>query len=29
VLGKPGVVHWTGGQILDWFRAQIAPPPVD
>ena len=27
VLGKPGVVHWTGAQILDWFRAQIAPPP--
>jgi peptidoglycan/xylan/chitin deacetylase (PgdA/CDA1 family) len=22
VLAKPGVLHWTGGQILDWFRAQ-------
>ncbi|HST00859.1 MAG TPA: polysaccharide deacetylase family protein [Usitatibacter sp.] len=21
ILGKPGVVHWTGGQIADWFRA--------
>jgi peptidoglycan/xylan/chitin deacetylase (PgdA/CDA1 family) len=20
ILGKPGVVHWTGGQIADWFR---------
>jgi allantoinase len=26
VLGKPGVVHWTGAQILDWFRAEVAPP---
>jgi allantoinase len=26
VLGKPGVVHWTGAQILDWFRTQVAPP---
>jgi allantoinase len=25
VLGKPGVVHWTGEQILDWFRTQVAP----
>ena len=23
VLGKPGVLHWTGGQILDWYRAQV------
>jgi hypothetical protein len=22
VLGKPGVVHWTGGAIADWFRSQ-------
>ena len=21
-LSKPGVVHWTGGQIVDWYRAQ-------
>ncbi|HEV3240136.1 MAG TPA: polysaccharide deacetylase family protein [Casimicrobiaceae bacterium] len=27
VLGKPGVVHWTGAQILDWFRSQVAPEP--
>ena len=25
VLGKPGVVHWTGEQILDWFRTQVSP----
>ncbi len=25
VLGKPGVVHWTGEQILDWFRTQTTP----
>lgn len=25
VLGKPGVVHWTGEQILDWFRTQVTP----
>jgi peptidoglycan/xylan/chitin deacetylase (PgdA/CDA1 family) len=25
VLTKPGVLHWTGGQILDWFRAQVPP----
>ncbi|HTP48452.1 MAG TPA: polysaccharide deacetylase family protein [Casimicrobiaceae bacterium] len=23
VLGKPGVLHWTGGEITDWFRAQV------
>jgi allantoinase len=23
VLGKPGVVHWTGGQIVDWYRSQV------
>jgi peptidoglycan/xylan/chitin deacetylase (PgdA/CDA1 family) len=28
VLGKPGVVHWTGAQILDWFRGEVAPPPA-
>jgi allantoinase len=27
VLGKPGVVHWTGAQILDWFRSQVASEP--
>jgi len=21
ILEKPGVVHWTGGQIADWYRA--------
>ena len=26
VLGKPGVLHWTGEQILDWFRTQVPPP---
>ena len=26
VLGKPGVLHWTGEHILDWFRTQVAPP---
>ena len=25
VLGKPGVLHWTGEQILDWFRTQTTP----
>jgi peptidoglycan/xylan/chitin deacetylase (PgdA/CDA1 family) len=29
VLGKPGVVHWTGEQILDWFRAQVPPSSID
>jgi hypothetical protein len=23
VLGKPGVLHWTGGEIVDWFRTQV------
>ena len=23
VLAKPGVLHWTGGEILDWYRAQV------
>jgi peptidoglycan/xylan/chitin deacetylase (PgdA/CDA1 family) len=22
ILGKPGVVHWTGEAIMEWFRAQ-------
>src|SRR5262249_37149622 len=26
VLGKPGVLHWTGGQIQEWFRAQVPAP---
>ena len=21
ILGKPGVVHWTGGEIADWYRS--------
>ena len=25
VLGRPGVVHWTGGQIVDWYRSQQTP----
>jgi allantoinase len=25
VLAKPGVLHWTGEQILDWYRAQVPP----
>jgi hypothetical protein len=25
VLGKKGVVHWTGGEILDWYRSQQPP----
>jgi hypothetical protein len=20
ILGRPGVVHWTGGEIADWYR---------
>jgi peptidoglycan/xylan/chitin deacetylase (PgdA/CDA1 family) len=23
ILGKPGVVHWTGGEIADWYRAAM------
>ena len=26
VLVKPGVLHWTGEQIADWFRTQVPPP---
>jgi peptidoglycan/xylan/chitin deacetylase (PgdA/CDA1 family) len=26
VLAKPGVLHWTGEQIADWFRTQVPPP---
>jgi hypothetical protein len=26
VLTKPGVLHWTGGQIAEWFRSQVRPP---
>ena len=22
ILGKPGVVHWTGERIAEWFRAE-------
>ena len=24
ILGHDGVVMWTGGEILDWYRAEIA-----
>jgi peptidoglycan/xylan/chitin deacetylase (PgdA/CDA1 family) len=24
ILAHPGVVMWTGGQILDWYRTQVA-----
>ena len=23
ILGRPGVVHWTGGEIADWYRAAM------
>ena len=23
VLGRPGVLHWTGEEIADWYRAQV------
>jgi peptidoglycan/xylan/chitin deacetylase (PgdA/CDA1 family) len=23
ILGKPGVVHWTGGEIADWYRGAL------
>jgi peptidoglycan/xylan/chitin deacetylase (PgdA/CDA1 family) len=23
ILAKPGVLHWTGGQIAEWYRAQV------
>jgi peptidoglycan/xylan/chitin deacetylase (PgdA/CDA1 family) len=26
VLAKPGVLHWTGEQIADWFCGQVPPP---
>jgi peptidoglycan/xylan/chitin deacetylase (PgdA/CDA1 family) len=26
VLAKPGVVHWTGGEIMDWFAARVPHP---
>ena len=25
ILGHEGVLLWTGGEILDWYRAQISP----
>lgn len=25
ILGHEGVVMWTGAQILDWYRSQVAP----
>jgi hypothetical protein len=28
VLAKPGVLHWTGEQILDWYRAQVSPHAI-
>ena len=24
ILGQPGVVMWTGAEILDWYKAQTA-----
>jgi peptidoglycan/xylan/chitin deacetylase (PgdA/CDA1 family) len=27
VLDKPGVLHWTGEKIADWFRS-VTPPPA-
>ena len=24
ILGHEGVVHWTGGEILDWYKGQLA-----
>jgi len=26
ILGKPGVVHWTGEAIADWFRQTLVIP---
>ena len=26
ILGKPGVVHWTGGEIAQWFRSAVPAP---
>jgi peptidoglycan/xylan/chitin deacetylase (PgdA/CDA1 family) len=26
ILAKPGVVHWTGAQIAQWYRAQMPAP---
>jgi len=26
VRAKPGVLFWTGEQVLDWYRTQVAPP---
>jgi peptidoglycan/xylan/chitin deacetylase (PgdA/CDA1 family) len=26
VRAKPGVLFWTGEQVLDWYRAQVPPP---
>ncbi|MGE5141944.1 MAG: polysaccharide deacetylase family protein [Acidobacteriota bacterium] len=26
VLAQPGVVHWTGGEIADWYRSQVPAP---
>jgi len=26
ILAKPGVVHWTGSEIAQWYRSQVPPP---
>lgn len=28
IRGHEGVVHWTGAEILDWYRAQVDPTRV-
>ena len=25
-IAKHDVVHWTGRQILDWYKAAVPPP---
>ena len=28
ILGHDGVVMWTGAEILDWYRTQVAGAPT-